>query len=152
MNADAIRRARLQAQMTQREFGILMGVSSRTISLWERGHREPTGEHVHAVKRVLKIAKQRIAMTPERIAGARKQLRMSRETFAALVGVTIYAVQCWELGKNKPGPHAQERMRRLVELNGAPLWDAVEMQRRIMRLEAEVYGGGNNELCARDDD
>lgn len=43
-------------------------------------------------------------MTKEEIKEVRKALKVSQKVFAALLGVSLRAVQNWEAGKSKPLP------------------------------------------------
>lgn len=48
-----IRRTRLDREMTQAEFGALIGVSDATVSSWELGQKRPTGLQLRELLRVL---------------------------------------------------------------------------------------------------
>lgn len=54
-------------------------------------------------------------MTAKEIQKVRKRLKLSRERFAALIGVSAGSVQNWEKGKHKISPVWVEKINTLQE-------------------------------------
>lgn len=54
---DKLKRARIEAGLTQKELAKLIGASRTAVSAWELGERNPSTEYVYMYQKILKLKK-----------------------------------------------------------------------------------------------
>ena len=130
-----LRRARLQAGLTQQAVGTHLGVTGQTIRHWETARNEPSREAIASLASLLGIppeelstghqvlssqdhfadSTERIKVDPATLVRARKDARLSQEAAARRSGINITSIRRYERGSARPTKSALQRLALIYE-------------------------------------
>jgi DNA-binding transcriptional regulator YiaG len=125
LSADEIRAIRLRLGVSQAKFGKLLGVSTNTVSGWEKGRTSPRERSLRAINElavgkpidasharfvgapegtntVPEKAPDKEQLTPEDIARIRADAGLSQSAMARKIGVSVNTIGNWENGHSHP--------------------------------------------------
>jgi len=95
-----LKRCRLQRKLSQKEAACILGVNSRTVLNWEKGHTEPPVESMPAFLRFLGYDPLPEPKTlPKRLLAKRRAMGWSIEEAAQKLGVDPGTWRDWERGE-----------------------------------------------------
>ena len=96
----SVKKKRLELNLTQKQAGERLGVTSFTIINWENGLRKPAIEHVPAICRFLGYDPEPPTpkTLPERLAAKRRELGWTQRVAAKKLGVDPCTWSDWERG------------------------------------------------------
>ena len=112
---ERIRELRKERGISQKELGEKLGVANTTVSIWERGEREPEGESKRKLREYFGVTMAYLmgeetgererkgkASFGERLTELRREKGMTQEEVAEKLGVTKNTIHVWEKGKRLP--------------------------------------------------
>lgn len=117
---------RERLMLSQKQLGLLIGVSRTIICRWESDESAPNEKFKALIAEIrkLKPAQARKLLgyyRPEQISLDRERLRLSKASFARLLGVCRAAVTNWEKGKTSPRKENKAKINMLISLNSRQL-------------------------------
>jgi len=121
-----IKALRKKLSLTQADLAKRLGVSTSTVTAWERGKATPGRQARKALKDLMRApaAATRQAppstppaseLTPAQISELRKKAGLSQAQLAARLGVSPNTVSNWETGNTTPRRSSVEKLRALAE-------------------------------------
>jgi len=133
MTPDRMKRTRRRFGLTQRDLAQLLGVSTGSVTAWESGKVEPTGQNRQAMVELRELTQAQVdeklgrkakpAPTPrakpgqtlsnEDVKEIRNSTGLSQKALADKLGVSSAAVSHWETGRSAPRTSHVQRLRAL---------------------------------------
>ncbi len=118
---ERIRELRLGLRLSQRDLGVLLGVSRETIATWELGQAVPEVRHQRSLARRFGVEVESFGYERHRLVAGEGDLRqrrvaagLSQADLAAKLGLTKAAISQWECGRTSPSPAQAKALRRLL--------------------------------------
>lgn len=114
-------------QLSRQTLAEMVGVSCRTISNWELGHRRPSPRHLRALATALEIPVEQLAACLARDPGVsplgalidrrRIELGISSSELAREIGATEATLSRWVNGHHRPRPESLRRLAHALQVS-----------------------------------